>query len=53
MIGIVNILASKDLGYGAVTDWNFSLWGVAFKWRREWIGMSTNDNVDNYFVMSN
>jgi hypothetical protein len=25
MIGSINILIRKDLGYGAVTDWNFSL----------------------------
>lgn len=25
IIGSINILIRKDLGYGAVTDWNFSL----------------------------
>lgn len=25
VIGSINILIRKDLGYGAVTDWNFSL----------------------------
>lgn len=24
MIGSINVLIRKDLGYGAVTDWNFS-----------------------------
>lgn len=24
MIGSINILVRKDIGYGAVTDWNFS-----------------------------
>lgn len=25
VIGSINVLIRKDLGYGAVTDWNFSL----------------------------
>ena len=25
LIGSINVLIRKDLGYGAVTDWNFSL----------------------------
>jgi len=25
IIGSINILLRKDLGYGAVTDWNFSM----------------------------
>jgi hypothetical protein len=25
LIGSINILVRKDLGYGAVTDWNFNM----------------------------
>ena len=42
LIGSVNILARKDLGYGAVTDWNFSL----FWWGRGVSGIQMETGMD-------
>lgn len=46
VIGSINVLIRKDLGYGAVTDWNFSpeeRYGPPACWRekRKWITMLT------------
>jgi hypothetical protein len=53
VIGSMNILIRKDLGYGAVTDWNFSAQEKYLK-----IIMSKRQKTDwhvgsNAFVMSN
>lgn len=42
VLGSINVLVRKDLGYGAVTDWNFSP-QEKYVWPREYHQAVVND----------